>query len=353
MIRERLRAGRSSSLAVAAALTFLASRAAAGGGVLHVPADYATIQAAVDAASAGETVLVADGVYTGRGNRDIDPAGKLLVIRSEHGPSACIIDCQATPTDPHRAFVIQSGETRALRVEGFTIRGGDTLPGAIADPFNGGAIQILGCSPTISNCVFTQNESACWGGAVYSAHGGSPLIESCLFVENHSGDDGGGFFCWNGASPVIVSTVFVRNTADVQGGAIANFGWNERPMMLVNVTIHDNYAPFGAAIANWGTTSVEHSIVWNNRSDGGAITGNTTLAVSNCDVEGGHPGTDNIDVDPLFAKDGYHLLASSPCIDAGAANVMAGAFDVDGHPRAMGSGADLGADEHVGLTNYR
>ena len=46
--------------------------AAARAATLNVPAQYPTIQAGVNAAVNGDTVLVADGTYSGPGNRDID-----------------------------------------------------------------------------------------------------------------------------------------------------------------------------------------------------------------------------------------------------------------------------------------
>jgi hypothetical protein len=61
---------------------------------IHVPADQPTIQAGIDAAVNGDTVLVADGTYTGVGNRDIDFKGKAITVKSENGPENCIIDCE-------------------------------------------------------------------------------------------------------------------------------------------------------------------------------------------------------------------------------------------------------------------
>jgi len=48
---------------------------------IHVPRDYPTIQAAVNAAVDGDEVIVAPGTYTGEGNRDIDFLGKAITVR--------------------------------------------------------------------------------------------------------------------------------------------------------------------------------------------------------------------------------------------------------------------------------
>jgi len=97
----------------------------AGAATLHVPSlEYPTIQAGVDAAQVGDTVLVADGVYTGEGNRDIEFHGRDIVLRSENGPEVTSIDCQASKSDLHQGFNIHLGETPACRIEGFTVTNG-------------------------------------------------------------------------------------------------------------------------------------------------------------------------------------------------------------------------------------
>ena len=63
--------------------------------------DYTTIQAAIDDANDGDMVVVADGIYTGEGNRDIDFKGKAITVKSENGPEDCIVDCESSFGDNH------------------------------------------------------------------------------------------------------------------------------------------------------------------------------------------------------------------------------------------------------------
>src|SRR5690242_5154576 len=85
-------------------------------GIIHVPADQPTIQAGIDAAAPGDTVLVADGVYTGPGNRDLI-LNKAITLASEHGMAACTIDCQLSGRGIDAEV---DGPDQAV-VQGFTI----------------------------------------------------------------------------------------------------------------------------------------------------------------------------------------------------------------------------------------
>jgi len=89
---------------------------------IRVPEDQPTIQAGIDAASLGDTVLVAPDTYTGAGNTDLDFGGIDRVLRSREGAESTVIDCAGAARGVH----FRNHETPASVVEGFTIRKGWT-----------------------------------------------------------------------------------------------------------------------------------------------------------------------------------------------------------------------------------
>jgi hypothetical protein len=116
--------------------------------------DFPTIQAAIDAASDGDVIALADGTFQGDGNRDIDYLGKALTVRSQSGRrDQCTIDCQATAQSPHRGFYFHTGESLSSVLQGVTVAGGNpTLPEAW-----GGGILCEYASPTIVDCASIEN----------------------------------------------------------------------------------------------------------------------------------------------------------------------------------------------------
>ncbi|MBL8878118.1 MAG: hypothetical protein JNG88_03270 [Phycisphaerales bacterium] len=89
-----------------------------GAETLRVPAEYATIGEAIAAAQDGDTVLVADGVYSGSGNTNLSFAGKAILVRSENGAVATSINLAGTTT---RAFRFENDEQADSILRGFTI----------------------------------------------------------------------------------------------------------------------------------------------------------------------------------------------------------------------------------------
>jgi hypothetical protein len=154
--------------------------------------DFGTIQAAIDAAAHGDTVIVTPGTYTGPGNRDIDFGGRAITVRSIDPNDASvaettIIYCQHSWENVDlRGFHFHSGQDGNSVLEGLTIMNG------LAWSENGGAIVTENSSPTIRNCIIRDNSAeAHWGhggfgGAISCEDNSSPTIIGCSIILSRS-----------------------------------------------------------------------------------------------------------------------------------------------------------------------
>ncbi len=301
-------------------------------------ADFNNIQAAINDSNNGDTIIVADGNYTGDGNRDIEfshglPEGqtRAITVRSAYGPQNCIIDCNGTESDPHGGFRFENGEDANSIIMGFTIINGFARCESYIPPYAvcaglGGAIYCWRSSPTISNCIISGN-TAQYGGGI-ACYKSNPTVSNCIFVGNCA-SYGGGMGILNGSDAKIINCTFSENVAYYVGGGI----YNGSIMGLVE--------PEQPTLTN--------CIFWGNSDDGGMDesaqiytegVGGPFINYSCIQGLDTFAGNDNIGEDPCFAdssNDDYHLKSragrwepstktwvqddvNSPCIDKGDPN---------------------------------
>ena len=367
--------------------------------ILHVPGDYSTIQSGIDAAGDGDTILIADGTYSGPGNIDIewDATTKHLLIMSENGRDHCIIDCM----QEGRGFLLNNGQDHRDVIDGLTI-----TRGMVLGP--GGAILIAQASPTIRNCMLAGNSAEGYHDNSYSGGGGAIMVYGAaaphiqnniirdnvahnqggglLFAEyatgevrnniidgNKSLDDwGGGIALWNNSSPLIIKNLISHNSCSgFDGGRGGGIYLGNSLSRLINNTIAYNattgneYGPGyggGISISNWSSPVIENCIIWYNMA--GPSTMNIDfdpmewLDLSYCSVENDlgyifelEPHT-NMDTPPEFAdtvSGDYQLLWKSPCINKGdpdTTGMSLPPLDLSGTERIYEGRVDMGAYEY-------
>jgi hypothetical protein len=321
------------------------------------PADFNTIQAAIDDANDGDTVIIRPGTYTGPGNRDITIKGRSITVESvdPNDPAivaVTVIDCQGTESDYHLGFHFISSNKPDTVLAGLTITNGYAI--------NGGGIYCYDyASPTICNCRLINNH-AMRGAGLYIGHG-APIVRNCMILGNSVSSptyrgEGGGVYCGGWAAVTISGCTIARNSAFGSGANRGEGGGiylSNNYASVRHCTVVKNVAETAGGIScnEYAPITIVDSIIRSNTaSQDSQISG--PPSVSYCNVQGGWQGPGNIDVDPLFVdpdSDDYHLSAGSPCIDAGDPQYVPypDQKDSDNEPRVMGLRVDMGADEYT------
>jgi hypothetical protein len=340
---------------------------------------FDAIQEGIDAAADNDTVLVADGVYSGQENRDVTFGVHSIVLRSANGPTTCIIDCvqlgrgvylssDSPPGSVLIGLTIQNGQAHhgagiaaftSLTIADSVIRGNTALAYSLS---MGGGIFLSGSDATIVNCVIPDN--------VATSESGSTLLPM-----------GGGIYCHGNGNLRLIDCTLGGNTCDARGGAI--YGWYLVEIATCNCVFAHNDAPIGPQVAleESATLEITHCTMVGGQSAISTQSGATyTWGPGNIDANPLFVDADGPDDDPNTIEDNdYRLSAGSPCIDAGDNTAVPAdvldldgdgdtdepiPFDLDGNPRFVddpgmpdgGNGTppivDMGAYEFQGETCF-
>jgi len=237
---------------------------------INVPAGQPTIQAAINAANNGDTVLVAPGTYL----ENINFGGKAITVASSGGPSVTTIDGGAQGS----VVTFSSGEPATSVLNGFTIRNG------LQNGLFGGGIYIASSSPTITGNIVTGNHAAV-GCGIY-VNGGSPLIQSNTITANDQtgagdGGQGGGGILISGsntapAAPQIIGNAITNNSvaAGGNGGGIS-VGYFSSPLIQGNMIQGNKAYNFGGGVAlqSYNSPILVQNLIVNNTALGGGSGG--------------------------------------------------------------------------------
>jgi len=230
--------------------------------VIAVPADYATIQEAIDAANERDFVVVSPGIYT----ENIDFRGKAITVRSTDIDDSTIVT--TTIIDGGAAGTVVTFNTSE---DPHTVLAGFTISNGLAA--QGGGIRCTASSPTITNCIIRNNRADISGGGVILEQGSSaisranvfksnvaldaggaltidastPVMEECTFNGNNAGRAGGAIYC-TASTVTFGDNTFENNTAGATGGAL-HVGSNTSAVLTGNHIIANDAGQDGGGIA--------------------------------------------------------------------------------------------------------
>ena len=269
--------------------------------IIHVPGNYPSIQAGINAANPGDTVQVAPGIYYEN-------------VQMSEGISLFGSGAENTTIDGGGlADVVSALQVNNLVIEGFTVQNsqqGGSSPGNIGvfiNPSSSTGVKI------VRNCIICNNGN---GIDIWNDFGGTAYIENNLIHDN----------IYDGFDPYL-GTVYLTNNTIVSNGRDGYSDWAGGGYVQIQNNIFANNGRYGIFKHQNTPVYISYNDVWHN-AEGAYYQG----------YSGPHqpftpnPGTGEIAADPLFAggaTNNYHLswanfpipdFTKSPCIDTGNPN---------------------------------
>jgi hypothetical protein len=306
---------------------------------INVPAQHATIQAAVNASADSDTVLVQPGTYF----ENINFRGKNIVLTSLFYQinnysyiQTTIID-GSNPVFPDSAscVIFSNHEDSTTVLQGFTLTGGTGTKWQDehgAGRFReGGGILVAYSSPVIQFNIISGN-NAVTGGVVSTGGGGIRIGDSYVrfnnnVVINNTGRYGAGIVL-NYTGGEYKNNLICKNFGSLDFGAGSGIWLNgsfHREILIENNTIASNSSNSGTpGVYSFGGArgTLRNNIIWGNHGGNTSQITGSLLVVSYCDVQGGWNGAGNMNIDPEFDSTNYYLKNTSPAIDKGDSSII-------------------------------
>jgi hypothetical protein len=284
---------------------------------IHVPRDYNTIQAAINAASTGNIIIVHPGKYAGftvnkqyLTIRSVEPENPAIIAATIIGSAVSVYNVPVTLNG--LSFIYDpaiGGQTDSIYI------GADTqIKNCRIVNFPAGGINVFSYKPSpsaanIINCVMRNNGYAAtvnYAGGGISVRG-SAHIEDCLIADNF----GGGITVAPGESGTynidLYNSTLAHNISSTNSGIICPYYYYP-----LNVTVKNSI------FAN--TVGPNDKEILMNASN----PGNLSVDISYSNIKGGLAGISvpvganilwgqgNINIDPCFAQVGYVADNNTP-----------------------------------------
>ncbi|GMF21424.1 unnamed protein product [Phytophthora lilii] len=254
-----------------------------------------TLARAVEISSAGTTILVYPGVYSGLLNRDLEILSTNITITTLKGPFWTSINCESSSRFLYSSLSV-------VIVEGLALYH--------CEEVNGGALNIAASDLTAKNVLITDSSGKQEGGAIY-ASGSNVTLHQVKVTKSSAGTEGGGMYLKD-SKAVMVSSNITKSTAD-RGGAVVLRGYSSLTttestfegntalksgggifangvISLNGIALSNNKAPSGGGVAmDSGMLTMVKCIVRNNSATdvggGVSLTGTTTLVALATSIE--------------------------------------------------------------------